>query len=76
MHSVKTGESAVPVTTGGGGPFEYFAKHPDLSQIFNDAMTGFSAVVIPAVIEAYDFSGIGTLVDIAGGHGAVLSGIR
>ena len=36
-------------------------------------MTGFSNAVIPAVIEAYDFSGIGTLVDIAGGHGAVLS---
>jgi hypothetical protein len=75
MHSVKTGESAVPVTTGGDGPFEYFAKHPDLSKIFNDAMTGFSSVVVPAVLEAYDFSGIRTLADIAGGHGALLSEI-
>jgi hypothetical protein len=75
MHSVKTGESAVPVTTGGDGPFEHFAKNPELSQIFNDAMTGFSAVVVPAVLEAYDFSGIKTLVDIAGGHGALLSEI-
>jgi hypothetical protein len=75
MHSVKTGESAVPVTTDGSGPFEYFAKNPELSKIFNDAMTGFSAVVVPAVLEAYDFSGIGTLVDIAGGHGGLLSAI-
>ena len=75
MHSVKTGESAVPVTTGGLGPFETFAKDPDLSQIFNNAMTGFSSVVVPAVLEAYDFSGIKTLVDVAGGHGALLSEI-
>jgi hypothetical protein len=74
MHSVKTGESAVPATTG-EPVFDYFAKHADLSKIFNDAMTGFSNFVIPAVVEAYDFSGIGTLVDIAGGHGAILSAI-
>ena len=74
MHSVKTGESAVPATTGHGA-FEHFAKNPELSKIFNDAMTGFSQAVIPAVIEAYDFSGINTLVDVAGGHGAVLTAI-
>ena len=74
MHSVKTGESAVPVTTG-NAVFEDFAKDPELSKIFNDAMTGFSNLVIPAVLEAYDFSGITTLVDIAGGHGAMLAQI-
>ena len=75
MHSVKTGESSVPITAGGDGPFEVFAKDPELSRIFNDAMTGFSAFVVPAVLEAYDFSGIGTLVDVAGGHGALLGAI-
>jgi hypothetical protein len=74
MHSVKTGEPAVAATFGMGA-FEYFAKHPDVSRIFNDAMTGFSTVVIPAVLKAYDFSGIETLVDVAGGHGAVLTGV-
>jgi O-methyltransferase len=74
MHSVKTGESAVPTTTG-KGLFEFFAGEPALSKIFNDAMTGFSHTVIPAVVDAYDFSGITTLVDIAGGHGAVLTSI-
>jgi hypothetical protein len=74
MHSVKTGESAVPTTTG-KGVFEFFAGEPALSKIFNDAMTGFSNTVIPAVIDAYDFTGINTLVDIAGGHGAVLTSI-
>lgn len=74
MHSVKTGESAVPVTTGNQA-FEHFAKNPELSKIFNDAMTGFSNTVVPGVLEAYDFSGIQTLVDIAGGHGALLTAI-
>ena len=74
MHSVKTGESAVP-TTFGHPVFEHFAQNPELSKIFNNAMTGFSAVIVPAALEAYDFSGIKTLVDIAGGHGAVLTAI-
>ena len=74
MHSVKTGESAVPATVG-TGVFEHFATDPQLSRIFNDAMTGFSTAIIPAILEAYDFSGIHTLVDIAGGHGRVLTAV-
>jgi SAM-dependent methyltransferase len=42
---------------------------------FNNAMTNLSAMVIPAVLEIYDFSGIGTLADVAGGHGFVLTAI-
>ncbi|MBI3406342.1 MAG: methyltransferase, partial [Acidobacteria bacterium] len=45
------------------------------SEVFNRAMTAISEMVIPAVLETYDFSGIETLVDVAGGHGQVLSGI-
>ncbi len=74
MHSIKTGESAVPETVG-KNIFEHFATDPQLSKIFNDAMTGFSGSVIPAILEAYDFGGIDTLVDVAGGHGAVLTAI-
>jgi hypothetical protein len=38
-------------------------------------MTSFSAMVVPATLKAYDFSGIETLVDVAGGHGHVLMSI-
>jgi hypothetical protein len=55
--------------------FEYFEKNPDYSKIFNDAMTALSAPVAGAAIDAYDFSGIGTLVDVAGGHGEVLMSV-
>ncbi len=74
LYSVETGKPAVEKTF--GMPiFEYFPKNPQESEIFNNAMTTFSGMVIPAVLEAYDFSGIGTLVDIAGGHGRVLTSI-
>ncbi len=74
LHSVETGQPAVEKTFG-VPVFEWFPKHPEESEVFNNAMTMFSAMVIPAVLEAYDFGGIGTLVDIAGGHGRVLTSI-
>jgi hypothetical protein len=74
MHSVRTGQPAVEKVTG-MPVFEYFPQDPELSEIFNDAMTSFSEAVIPAALDAYDFSGIDTIVDVAGGHGAVLTAI-
>jgi hypothetical protein len=74
MYSVDTGKPAIEKTFG-MPVFEYFPRNPEESEIFNNAMTAFSAMVIPAVLEAYDFSGIGTLIDIAGGHGRVLTTI-
>jgi hypothetical protein len=73
-HSVETGQPAGEKVA--GMPlFEYFPKHPEFSELFNDAMTAISAAVIPAVLDAYDFTGIRVLVDIAGGHGRVLTAI-
>jgi hypothetical protein len=74
MHSMKTGEPAGDKALG-MPVFDYFRTHPDYSRVFNDAMTALSAPVAGAAIEAYDFSGIGTLVDVAGGHGEVLMSV-
>jgi hypothetical protein len=74
MHSVRTGQPAAEKVTG-MPVFEYFPRDPELSEIFNNAMTTFSNQVIPAALEAYDFSGIDLLVDVAGGHGAVLTAV-
>ena len=71
MHSVMTGKPAAEKATG-HPVFEVFANDAALSEIFNNAMTAFSAFVIPAALDAYDFSGIERLVDVAGGHGQVL----
>ena len=74
MESLRTGRPAAEKTVG-MPVFEYLAKNPEYSEVFNRAMTNLSAAVIPAALEAYDFGGIGTLVDIAGGHGEVLINI-
>jgi hypothetical protein len=74
MHTMVTGETAVEKATG-VPVFEYFPRNPELSEIFNNAMTAFSAFVVPAVLDAYDFAGIGRMVDVAGGHGQLLMSI-
>src|SRR5882724_435983 len=76
MHALKTGETVVEKVHG-VSCFDYFEKNREVSEIFNDAMTDFSALVIPAALEAYDFGWLNgkTLVDVAGGHGKVLAEI-
>jgi len=74
IDSVRTGKTAADSALG-MPVFEYLAKNPEYSAVFNDAMTAFSAPVVNAALEAYDFSGIGLLVDVAGGHGEVLMSI-
>lgn len=74
MHSVKTGQPCADRVL--GKPiFDYFPTDKEESEIFNAAMISMTAMVIPAVLEAYDFSGIDTMVDVAGGHGSVITGI-
>ncbi|MBI3449843.1 MAG: methyltransferase, partial [Acidobacteria bacterium] len=42
---------------------------PESAAVFDAAMTSISTFESKAVVAAYDFSGIDTLVDVAGGHG-------
>ncbi|HEX8774049.1 MAG TPA: methyltransferase [Pyrinomonadaceae bacterium] len=72
LYSVRTGKPAWGHIHG-GEVFDYFAANPEQSEIFNRAMTDMSMATAPAVVDAYNFSGIKTLVDIAGGHGYLLS---
>ena len=72
LHSVRTGKPAWGHVHG-AEVFDYFAVNPEQAEIFNRAMTDMSAATAPAVVEAYDFSGVATLADIAGGHGYLLA---
>lgn len=74
MHSLKTGAPAVEKTTG-MSCFDYFGADREVAAEFNAAMTGISSMLLPAILEAYDFTGIGTLVNVAGGHGFLLCSI-
>jgi hypothetical protein len=74
LESVKTGLPAVDATL--GKPlFEFLAQDPAYSAIFNDAMTALSIPAAAAAIAAYDFSQFSVIVDVAGGHGEVLTAI-
>ncbi|MDT7602574.1 MAG: hypothetical protein QOF61_571 [Acidobacteriota bacterium] len=74
LFSVKTGERAFdrrfnkPV-------WEFFAENPENARIFNNAMTGTTAMIIEGVLGAYDFSTARQLIDVGGGHGELLASI-
>src|SRR6516225_6903522 len=74
LHSVETGHSAFEKVY--GKPiFDYFSDHPETGKLFDQAMTGVHGRETEAMLEAYDFTGIGTLADIGGGNGSVLMAI-
>ena len=74
LHSVKTSGTAMEHVTGTRA-FEYFEKNKEEGDVFNLGMTNFSALFSGPVLDAYDFGGLGTLSDIAGGHGLFLAAI-
>jgi hypothetical protein len=74
LHSVRTGEPAF-ASVYGVPPWEYFATHPDEAALFQQAAIGFYRTSVPAIVAAYDWSRFGTLVDVGGGTGVLLSAI-
>jgi hypothetical protein len=58
--------------------FDYIGQNPEYAQVFNHAMSSYSAAHARLVLEAlkgYDFSRIGSLCDIGGGHGHLICNI-
>jgi O-methyltransferase domain/Dimerisation domain len=74
VHSVRTGAPAFDRVFGMPA-FDYLAQNPDSAAIFDAAMTSISAAESRAVVEAYDFSPIHTLVDVGGGRGLLIARI-
>jgi SAM-dependent methyltransferase len=74
LHSVKTGKPAFDKAHGRDF-FGYLRDHADAAAAFDAAMSDISRSQHAAVVDAYDFSGIDHLVDVGGGHGALLTSI-
>jgi hypothetical protein len=55
--------------------FDWMAQHPEKTVNFNQAMTDLSSGDAAAVVQSYDFSRFEHVVDVAGGHGAMLAAI-
>lgn len=73
-HSVATGEVALEKALGMKA-FEYLDRHPELARTFGESMSNLSALEVPAILEAYDFSRFEKIVDVGGGHGNLVSAI-
>jgi hypothetical protein len=74
LHCVRTGKPAFEHVHGARF-FDYVTTHPDAAEVFDEAMNSNTSAQRDAVVEAYDFSGLGTLVDVAGGHGTLLAAV-
>jgi SAM-dependent methyltransferase len=68
--AVRTGDPR-PAAVFGMPAFDYYGKHPEEGEQFGKAMENFSRFAAFAVLEAYDFSGTRTLLDIGGGNGSM-----
>lgn len=74
LHSARTGRTAVEHLR--GTPiFDYLERAPDYAAVFHDAMTGVSAMAIDMAVPLYDFTGRSLVVDVGGGHGALLAAV-
>jgi SAM-dependent methyltransferase len=74
LHSVRTGETAFRHAHG-KSLFDYLTDEPSFVPIFNAGMAASSTAVTQAVVAAYDFARFGTIVDVGGGTGSLLTAI-
>jgi hypothetical protein len=71
LHSIQTGSPAFN-NVFGTSLFDYLQHNVDAADTFNHGMTNLSSMLAYAVLMAYDFTGISSLVDIGGGEGRLL----
>ena len=74
LYSVRTGENAFRHVHG-QDIWSYRAERPEESLIFDAAMKARTGESNAALLEAFDFSRFGTLVDVGGGNGALLASV-
>ena len=72
LHSIQTGDTAFDHIFG-QGLFEFFSENTQAAKIFNKNMTAMTSVEVKGILAAYDFSATKVLVDVAGGHGALMT---
>ena len=71
LHDVKTGEGTTELFT----QSEAFELGAAATAIFHQAMAEITRLVARAVMQVYDFAGMHRIMDVGGGHGALLAAI-
>jgi hypothetical protein len=72
LHTALTGEPAFDHALGVSF-YDYFRNHPAAAERFNEAMITSAPLRYSDVPAAFDFSRARTIVDVGGGHGALIS---
>lgn len=74
LYSARTGRPGFDKRFGAAA-FQYMLQHPDRHAIYDKAMGGYGIAEGQAMLEAYDFSSVRTVMDVGGGSGFLLSAI-
>ena len=74
LYSVETGRPAFDHAYG-LSLFDFLEQHPAAATDFDNSMTALSRFEAAGVCAAYDFTGCGTVVDVGGGRGRLLTDI-
>jgi hypothetical protein len=74
LECVRTGEPAFHLLHG-TDPFTYFEANAHTDDVLMERLTAEGAARGEAIAQAYDFDGVGLLVDVGGAWGAVLAAI-
>ncbi len=74
LYSIQTGRTAFEKIYG-QPVFDFLSAHPDQARVFDRAMVSVHGRETAAVLDAYDFSGLGVVADLGGGNGSVLTAI-
>jgi hypothetical protein len=70
LHTVMTGEPGFDKALGQGF-WAYLDDHPAEAEVFNRSMAGSIGERYDALVEAYDFADVQTVVDVGGGVGGL-----
>lgn len=74
LHSIASGQSARRLLTG-ADDFRHLEGDREAAAFFNGAMAEFTRLVAKEVVARYDFADCGTIVDVGGGHGALIAAV-
>ncbi len=74
LHTVQTGEPAFDHVWGMDA-FEFWGLNPEAGEVHDRGMSTLTAYTTAAILEAYDFSRFGSVIDVGGGTGMLLGAI-
>jgi hypothetical protein len=75
LHTVKTGETSLD-SVYNMTAYEFFDQDEEAGRLFHQVHNaGMTEAGIEAVLDAYDFTGINTLIDVGGSYGSALASV-